>query len=216
MKHGTSRQLHAYWTRLRGNEPAPQRGAIDPKDIRQILSETLILEVVKGGPLRFRLAGTGLCSVFCQELQGKDFLALWSEPDRHLMAGGVESALAETTPVIFEFVGSNDRGQEVAFEGLLLPLLHLRPPADRLIGSLSALSQPYWLGTLPIVRQRLNALRLLRGERTPLLRRRTDWPSFKPPALPQRPIPAPAPPPSQKPSPPARRAAFTVFEGGKR
>ena len=47
MKHATSRELYGYWNRVRGGEAAPRREAtIEPSDIRRILADTFILEVV--------------------------------------------------------------------------------------------------------------------------------------------------------------------------
>ena len=58
MKHGVSRELYEYWNRVRGNERAPQRSAVEPSDLRRILGDTFILEVTGRDKYDVRLAGT--------------------------------------------------------------------------------------------------------------------------------------------------------------
>ena len=42
MKHATTRMLFAYWDTLRGERAAPDRGEIEPGEIRHILADTFI------------------------------------------------------------------------------------------------------------------------------------------------------------------------------
>lgn len=219
MKHGTTRRLHAYWDRIRGAAAAPRRSQVDPKDIRDILADTLILELVKDGVPMFRLAGTALCAAYCQELQGKDFLSLWSEADRIALRRGLAEAVAKTAPLLFEFTGTTERGYDLQMEGVLLPLVQNLGPADRFIGAIAPFTQPYWLGTQPLLRQRLGSLHVLyRDQPAKMLRRRSDVPAYIPPApLPSRAAPAALQADTPKPPmTPPRRPALTVLEGGKR
>ncbi|MFO1184072.1 MAG: PAS domain-containing protein [Bauldia sp.] len=229
MKHATSRRLHAYWDRIRGSAAAPRRAQVDPREISEILSDTLMLEVTRDGTPRFRLAGTGLCAAYGRELQGADFLSLWSESDRIAIGRGIVELLAKSAPLLFEFTATTERGYELQFEGLLLPLFHTAAPADRLIGVMAPFSHPYWLGTQPLLRQRLGSLHVLYHDRpAKLLRRRTDVPTYIPPT-PVPPRLAPLPPgieprldkgaaglPPPRTPTPSRRPALTVLEGGKR
>ena len=84
MKHASSRQLYEYWSRLRGNRMAPERSDIDPSEIRQILGNTFILEVRHPIDYVYRLAGTRICSAYCRELKGQEFLPLWPGTGRRI------------------------------------------------------------------------------------------------------------------------------------
>ena len=76
MKHAATRMLFSYWDALRGERAAPDRGEIEPGEIRHILADTFILEN-EDGPARFRLAGTRLCALFGCELKNAPFSAIW-------------------------------------------------------------------------------------------------------------------------------------------
>ena len=70
MKHATTRELYDYWNRVRGGERAPLRSAIEPSDIRRILGEMFILEVLDRDSYHVRLAGTRICALYCREIKG--------------------------------------------------------------------------------------------------------------------------------------------------
>jgi hypothetical protein len=64
LKHPFTQELHAYWTKRRGERRAPERTDIDPAAIRRILGDSLVLSCDAGEVARFRVAGTKLCAVF--------------------------------------------------------------------------------------------------------------------------------------------------------
>ncbi len=78
MKHASTRALYGYWNERRGNRPAPERAEIDPAAIRHALGDTFMLAADFVDELRFRLAGTRVCALFCREIKGEAFSALWS------------------------------------------------------------------------------------------------------------------------------------------
>ena len=59
------------------------------------------------------------------------------------------------------FEGSTERGEKLSFELALFPLRHNGVTTSRMMGGLSALDSPYWLGIHPIVDQRITGLRLI-------------------------------------------------------
>ena len=74
MQQPTSRQLYAYWDRVRNGRVAPRRFEIEPAKIATILPETFIVEDAGMLGYRFRLAGTKICEHFGRELRGADLL----------------------------------------------------------------------------------------------------------------------------------------------
>jgi hypothetical protein len=199
MKHPVSRELYAYWNRLRGGEPAPRRGAIEPADIRGVLGDTFILEVIDRPTYRFRLAGTRLCAAYGRELKGRNLLDFWSAEDREGMATLLAAVSEDAAGTVLGVEAASARDQGVGYEMLILPLRHDGPLYDRVLGVLAPMARPYWLGVHPIVRQRITSLRLL-------------WPDEQPQFLRRR-EPAtvvPMPPPA------ARRSPLVLLQGGKR
>jgi hypothetical protein len=206
MKQESSRELYAYWNRIRADQPAPARSDIDPADLRRILSDIFILEAVDAETYLFRLAGTRVCGAYCREMKGSNYLDVWSARDRSVMKRLLGAVTGEAAVAVLGIHGVNDRGQGLSFESLLLPLRNQRPRPDRLIGVLGPVDPPYWLGVAPIVRQEISGLRLINYDE-----RRLDL-EVEPRAL-KPAAPSPLEPVSGSPSP--RRRPFIVVKGGK-
>ena len=202
MKHVTSRELYAYWNSVRRGEPAPLRSAIEPSDIRRILADTFILEVIDRDRYLVRLAGTRICSLYCREIKGTDFLDLWSNEDRNAVATLATAVASDAAAAVVTLELSTARDQRLGCELLLLPLRHGRS-YDRILGSLSPAERPYWLGSEPIIRQQVQSLRLIWPDEQPsFMRRRTDRPDDS--------APIPFPIDSRR-----RRRHLFVLDGGK-
>jgi hypothetical protein len=201
VKHPSCHYLYNYWNRLRAGAVAARRGDIEPAAIRPVLGDAFILEVLDADTYRFRLAGTRICSVYCREMKGLNFVDLWSKEDRRGIADAMAAVSKRGAVVSLGFNGHSDRGQTLGFEVLILPLRHIGPTFDRILGAFGAMERPYWLGVHPIVRQDLTSLRLL----TPDEDRARASGEARPAAQVVELSPGIV-----------RRGAFVVHEGGKR
>lgn len=159
MKHPASRELHAYWDELRGKRPAPERAEIEPRAIRQILSEAFILALDRAADYPFRLAGTRVCALFCGELKGQPFLSLWNETSRSAIRDLFSILIDESVGTVAGVSTATAQGEALDFELLLLPLSATRPSLARAIGVLAPLSVPPWIGVNPIGSLRLGSYR---------------------------------------------------------
>jgi hypothetical protein len=67
------RRLYEYWCERRGERRYPARADIDPLDLTVLMGNLILVEVVQGEPLRFRirLHGTNLVQRAGYELTGK-------------------------------------------------------------------------------------------------------------------------------------------------
>lgn len=217
MKHGASRELYEYWNRVRGGERAPHRGAIEPSDIRRVLADTFILEVVDRTTHLVRLAGTRVCAIYCRELKSTNFFDLWRADDRSALSTLAAAVTEDGAAAVVTVDARTERGQDVVAELLLLPLRHSGPTFDRVLGSLAVIDRPYWLGTEPVVRQSVASLRLIwPDEMPPFMRRRTDFPDVPKPVPSPAPRAFPAPRAVAFPAPNSRRRGHLfVLDGGK-
>jgi hypothetical protein len=161
MKHTASRELYRYWDRVRGGEPAPRRGAIEPSDIRSILADTFILEVISRNRYQVRLAGTRVCSLYCREIKGTEFLDLWQSDDKGAVATLATAVSTDGAAAVLTVDVRTARGNGTTCELLFLPLRHGGLAYDRILGCFSAADRPYWVGSEPIVRQSIAGLRLI-------------------------------------------------------
>ncbi len=209
MKHSASRELFEYWNRVRGTARAPHRGAIEPSDIRRILADTFILEVVDRSLYTVRLAGTRVCSIYCRELKGSNFFDLWTAEDRSAMSTLAAAVSEDGAAAVVTVNVCTSRQQELAAELLLLPLRHSGPAFDRILGCFAPLERPYWLGAEPAASQTITSLRLIWPDEVPsYMRRKSDRAS-------ETPLRVVASPPPRLSSIPRRRAHLVVFDGGK-
>jgi hypothetical protein len=205
MKHATSRELYAYWDRVRAGAPAPRRSDIEPSDIRRILADTFILEVADRGTYPIRLAGTRICGAYGREIKGDDFLDFWSPQDRDAVATLGTAVAVDAAAAVVSVIARTARDKVVPCELLILPLRHGEAGYDRILGSFAALEQPYWLGSEAIAGQTITSLRLIWPEENPrFLRRASDR------AVEEQPVIVPFPVPNQR-----RRGHLTVLDGGK-
>src|SRR5215204_152977 len=100
MKHTTTRTIFSYWDALRGERAAPERGEIEPGEIRHILADTFILEVTGARSAAIRLAGTRICAFFALELRGEAFDRLWHAESSGEIGGALETVRDETAGIV--------------------------------------------------------------------------------------------------------------------
>ncbi len=98
--------IFAYWDQLRGERAAPERGEIEPGEIRHVLADTFILEIGADRRAEFRLAGTRLCALFGRELKARPFVDLWpghAQPGirRHLTPHRLVGSMTPRHPAAF-------------------------------------------------------------------------------------------------------------------
>jgi hypothetical protein len=159
MKHASTRALYSYWNERRGNRPAPARADIDPAAIRHALGDTFMLAADFVDELRFRLAGTRVCALFCHEIKGETFSALWGETSHKGMENLLALVTHETRGAVAGVTGRAADGAEVDLEILLLPLAHIGHARIRALGVLAPVFPPYWLGEKPVVELELGTMR---------------------------------------------------------
>ncbi|SDR38092.1 PAS domain-containing protein [Pseudovibrio sp. Tun.PSC04-5.I4] len=184
MKHGASRILFEYWDEIRAERPAPERGDIQPSAIKSVLGDTFILELSNTDTFRFRLAGTRLCSLFCRELKGRNFLDGWQKKDQQAVSAMLSAITQDGAAAVISFTGATEMGQSVDLELLLLPIRVQGEGCTRILGCMAPLKRPFWLGVQAINKQSVNSLRLIwPDEDSPLFTDENDYvPHFGTPA----------------------------------
>lgn len=164
MKHASTRAVFDYWNEKRGNRQAPERADIDPAAIRHALGDTFMLAADFIDQLRFRLAGTRVCALFCREIKGEEFHALWSEASADVIEQLLNVVNNEIVGAVAGVTGRTADGTEVDLEFLLLPLAHTGHARIRGLGVLVPVVSPYWLGEKPVVSLELGTLRHIGSE----------------------------------------------------
>jgi len=216
MQKQSTKALYDYWNSLRGSRSAPDRRDLDPTRIRGALANTFILELNESAEYDFRLAGSHLCSTYARELKSRSFTRLWHPRDRDAMATLVRAVTEDHAVALVTFQGITALNTRVSVETILLPLRHNGSTQARILGAMTAMDEPYWLGVQPVVEQRITGLRLIWPDDQPQL----DMPREVAAAVPGDVIfarsPAPAPLSAIVYGRQARRYAhLAVIDGGR-
>jgi hypothetical protein len=161
MQKQSTKTLYEYWNTLRGSRSAPDRRDIDPTKIRGALANTFILELTDSREFDFRLAGSHICSAYARELKGRSFTRLWHPRDRDAMETLVRAVTEDHAVALITFQGMTAIHTKVVVETILLPVRHNGSTQTRLLGAMTAIDEPYWMGSQPIVEQRITGLRLI-------------------------------------------------------
>lgn len=164
MKHAVTRELYAYWDRLRAGRSAPDRSDVDPGAIRALLGDVFLLEL--GGKDRHvvRLAGTRICTLLGHELKGRPFAECFAAEEWPGLFSLLDGVAATSDPAVAGIVGRTFDGRELELEMLVLPLKHRGRTHARLLGSLACAEWPYWAGVDPLTRFRFVTIRYLGPE----------------------------------------------------
>jgi hypothetical protein len=204
MKHRTLQILFTYWNGLRAGRIAPLRPEIDPARIGAILPEIFLLERVDATTYSYRLAGTRLCEIFGSELRGTNMLDGWAATDRASLQRDLTLVCEQGAGIHLVMEGSADSTRRVELEAILLPLMHGENAIGRVIGAMSPVASPHWLGHDH-----------LRSKR--IVSRDVVWPDGRPNSAIAASAEA-APPPSGPPAGLARgdRRSFRVLTGGRK
>lgn len=201
MKQKTSKQLYAYWNGTRNGRLAPLRHEIEPSHIPALLPETLIAECGGFADYRIRLAGTRICDQFGHELRDCGLLDFWTPGDREALESLLHTIVTDGAVAVVRFAAAREGGARADFEMTLMPLIHNAATVNRLLGCITAIEPPFWLGTARLEGYELKTFDLL-------------WPDGVPHFLSQA-----ESPPAAAAEQPVRNAAddrrrFRVVEGG--
>ncbi len=167
MNHEQTQALYNYWNEVRGSRRAPRSLEIRPIAIPALLPNVFILEQLDQQNYRFRLAGTRVCAYTGNELRGHLFSSLWPEDQRSKIDAILQYLCKNATGTVCNIVGKELRGRSADFELMLLPLATATGPLERILGVLSPISPPYWVGQWRIIIWQLNSARIVRPDRKP-------------------------------------------------
>lgn len=200
MKQRTLQILYTYWDGLRAGRVAPARLEIDPSRIGAILPEIFLLERMDAASYCYRLAGTRLCEMFGSELRGANLLDGWTVADRTTLADALTLTCERGAVAHLVMEAGADSDRRVQLEAVLLPLMHTDNAIGRVIGAMSAVASPHWLGHDHLRDKRLIGHELI-------------WPDGRPNAVAAAAVPQQ---PAPRPDAAGRRRGFRVLDGGRK
>ena len=161
MRNRGARALYEYWREAKGIEEVPQRNAIEPRGLRSVLPWVFILEHVDRDLAPFRLAGTGLCDQYGEELKGTNFLSLWLGDCRRTVRSLMDNVTLMPAAAFIEFEAQARNAGRVSGEIVLLPLADSDGTIHQILGGwFPAIAQDAMLEK-PLIRHRITNIRIL-------------------------------------------------------
>lgn len=127
-------RLLEYWEAKRLGREMPARSDIDPSDIPDLLPNIYLIDVsYDPNVFRFRLAGTEIVRLFCEEVSGKTIDQLATVALRSLLRSQYEEVIDARAPIADEdaFV---HRRKSYSYNWLLMPLSAGGRVVDMLMG----------------------------------------------------------------------------------
>jgi hypothetical protein len=176
MKHPSTNAYFAYWDGKRAGERAPDRGAIEPGEIRELLGDIFVLSYDTCAGFPFRVAGTRVCALFGRDLKDTSFLDLFTGASRREIEDIAMIVAEETLGALAGVTARTPSGGTAHLELLLLPfnarahtpvsMTGLLAPFESnlgLLGELEVTSHRYLHQQEKIVPRALRKLALARG-----------------------------------------------------
>ena len=134
--HPGSRAVLRYWELIRGERSVPTRSDLDLRKIANIVPWLCILE---RNPVRqayrWRLAGTGICLLWCRDLTGGEFLDEWRAAERPLFGGVLDRVIATLQPCVARSQAISLDGSAVKIEMLGVPIRSSASNQVQILGS---------------------------------------------------------------------------------
>ena len=121
MKHPSNREFFAYWDDKRGGERAPDRSAIEPGAVRELLGDIFVLSYDQDAGFPFRVAGTRVCALLGRDLKYKSFSALFAGESRREIDDIVTVVAEELLGAVAGINATAPDGSVGNLELLLLP-----------------------------------------------------------------------------------------------
>jgi len=132
--HPKLRRLYEYWETKRGERAMPSRADLDPIEMTFVIGNIILVDVIDGDPLRFRirLHGTNLSQRVGYELTGKMLDDLPVNEFRQLAQESFARVASSGEPTY----GRRDRaidGRFARYETVIMPLSGDGTSVDRLL-----------------------------------------------------------------------------------
>ncbi len=152
--HPNTRVVLDAWKRLSDGSQANEGPATD--DDASLVGSLFVLNHISERDFAFRRAGASIERLFGRQLIDHNFLSIWSEADRHLVAAGLAVAVQDSGATLIHARGETLAGKRIDLEFSLAPLVREDSASVRFLGLCQTITPEEVLNGRPI--SRLQAL----------------------------------------------------------
>lgn len=122
--HPSSRALFRFWEQMRAEHAAPRRDQLDLTRIKPLVPNLMIAAYDHAaGTYRWRLAGSGICEIYRQELTGLNLLWGWDSFETNVVMRFLAGVVHHQQPCLIRYRLMTDLGQTIGAELIGLPIL---------------------------------------------------------------------------------------------
>lgn len=154
--HPNTQALLDAWRRL--SQDGIVAGGPTTDDYPDLVGRLFVLNHVGERDYCFRRVGYSIERLFGRQLIEHNFLTLWSEPDRPLVAAALSAAAADRGPALIRARGETLTGRRIDLEFALAPLLGGPAIPRRFLGLCQSMTGEELLNGRPL--RRLQAIAL--------------------------------------------------------
>ena len=166
--HPASRNLFRHWEAIRGERNAAARSAVDLREIHQLLPWVFISEPVFGsGDHRFRLAGTGICAMWQDNLTGKCPFTAWPTFERRTIGDLLKGTIENCQPFAMRVRAKTAGNIQTGLEIMGLPVAVDDSSRHQVLGIIIPFRQPEWLGRDRLTAFELSSVRIIWTDQLP-------------------------------------------------
>ncbi len=165
--HPGSRHLFRHWESIRGERNAAPRRAVDLREIRQLLPWIFLSEPVPlSADHRFRLAGTGICAMWQDNLTGKLPFSAWPSFERRTISDLLKGTIENCQPFAMRLRAKTAGNRQTGLEFMGLPVAD---DSDRrqVLGIIIPFPHPEWLGRDRLTTFELSSIRIIWTDQLP-------------------------------------------------
>lgn len=130
--HPNTKAMLDAWRRLTDGSEAAEGPTTD--DYPGLVGSLFVLNHAGEDDFAFRRAGTSLERLFGRDLIDHNFLSIWEEHDRRLVAAGLAIAVKDQGPTLIHARGETLAGKRLDLEFALAPLTQREGASRRFLG----------------------------------------------------------------------------------
>ncbi|MEQ9506992.1 MAG: PAS domain-containing protein [Hyphomonas sp.] len=158
--HPNTRILLDAWRRMQADPNAHALTGPDVSDHESLIDRIFVIEQREDSSWLVRTSGLTLNALVGRNLVNRNYLDLWTGPDRAMMAAFLESIRFDGAPGVVRGRGETLNGERVELEISLMPLSAEsgRSPRLRMLGLYQTLGDEQALAGKPVFRHRISML----------------------------------------------------------
>jgi|GEM_PF-4213022 len=140
-RYPINQEVEAYWQALKQDDALPKRNDLDPRGMRNALTQAFVLNVDARGA-RFRIAGSKIADTYHGDLRGMDVTDLISPAKREMITELIFEICQMPAQAQVDLEITDPNGTPIIAQMILLPMTDANGRASQVLGCLDFASPP--------------------------------------------------------------------------